>query len=201
MSHPVLFGLCPTKPLRLLILSHYITKLGFGDWMREVHPQNGFILFNAAQKCRYGAFKSMWEGQIDLSGHCPFLSTQATVTQQWLHPLHLNSLICPTISAPPIHQCPWSQLYVYHRMIKWKFGCWFPLHSVGRCTASRHLWLHCRILSKSQQCHMPCDHPAVSICHIGACDDEHSWHATQAKGGIPCWGAHMAVRWALEEVH
>lgn len=141
------------------------------------------------------------KGRLTLVGIALFCQLRPAVTQQWLHPLHLNSLICPTISAPPIHQHPWSQLYVYHQMIKWKFGCWFPLHSVGRCTASRHLWLHCRILSKSQQCHMPCDHPAVSICHIGACDDEHSWHATQAKGGIPCWGAHMAVRWALEEVH
>ena len=46
--------------------------------MQEVHPQNDFILFNTAQKCRYRAFKSMWEGQINLGGHCPFLSTQAS---------------------------------------------------------------------------------------------------------------------------
>ena len=46
--------------------------------MREVHPQNGFILFNTAQKCQYGAFKSMQEGQINLVGPCPFSSTPAS---------------------------------------------------------------------------------------------------------------------------
>ena len=45
--------------------------------MQEVHPQNGFILFNTAQECQRGAFKSMREGQIDLVGPCPFLSTPA----------------------------------------------------------------------------------------------------------------------------
>ena len=43
--------------------------------MHEVHPQNGFILFNTAQELWFGAFKSMREGQIDLVGSCPFSST------------------------------------------------------------------------------------------------------------------------------
>jgi hypothetical protein len=45
--------------------------------MHEICPQNGFILVNTAQKPQYGAFKSMREGQIDLVGPCPFLSTPA----------------------------------------------------------------------------------------------------------------------------
>ncbi|KAF8258593.1 hypothetical protein EI94DRAFT_1707853, partial [Lactarius quietus] len=44
----------------------HVTESGFRDWMQEVQPQNGFILFNAAQKQQYGAFKSMHEGKINL---------------------------------------------------------------------------------------------------------------------------------------
>ncbi|KAH9014256.1 hypothetical protein EDB84DRAFT_1277767 [Lactarius hengduanensis] len=43
--------------------------------MDEVCPQNGHIFFNTAQQLRCGAFKSMREGQINLVGSCPFLST------------------------------------------------------------------------------------------------------------------------------
>ncbi|KAF8271793.1 hypothetical protein EI94DRAFT_1697990 [Lactarius quietus] len=47
-------------------LPQHVTESGFRDWMQEVQPQNGFILFNAAQKQQYGAFKSMHEGKINL---------------------------------------------------------------------------------------------------------------------------------------
>jgi len=40
--------------------------------MNNVHPINGYISFNAAQKPKYGAFKSMREGQINIVGKCPF---------------------------------------------------------------------------------------------------------------------------------
>ena len=40
--------------------------------MDNVHPSNGYISFNVAQKLKYGAFKSMREGRINMVGPCPF---------------------------------------------------------------------------------------------------------------------------------
>ncbi|KAH9009814.1 hypothetical protein EDB84DRAFT_1545639 [Lactarius hengduanensis] len=43
--------------------------------MDNVQPINGYISFNAAQKLKYGAFKSMREGRINIIGQCPFPAT------------------------------------------------------------------------------------------------------------------------------
>ena len=91
VSFPVLFRLCPTKPLSLLISAQHATDSGFGDWMQEVQPQNGFLLFNTAQKFQYGAFKSMREGQINLVGPCPFQSISGTTSIALKQPYKINS--------------------------------------------------------------------------------------------------------------
>ncbi len=114
VSFPILFWLCPTKPLRLLISAQCITDSGFGEWMHEVQPQNGFILFNTAQKLKCGAFKSMREGQIDLVGLCPFPTTSSkgaaliALKQPYLanhsHSSDLSSSAVPTLSLSPDDQ-------------------------------------------------------------------------------------------------
>ncbi|KAI9450929.1 hypothetical protein BJY52DRAFT_1226912 [Lactarius psammicola] len=104
LSFPILFWLCPTKPLKLLISSHCATNSSFGDWMDEVHPKNGFIFFNTAQNLQYGAFKSMREGQIDLrwvmslfvdsrlSGQAHFFKTFMTLSS---HIIKVTVATCP----------------------------------------------------------------------------------------------------------
>ena len=45
------------------------------DWMDDVTPTHGYISFDVTQKLKYGAFKSMREGRINLVGlvgPCPF---------------------------------------------------------------------------------------------------------------------------------
>ncbi|KAF8259280.1 hypothetical protein EI94DRAFT_1707232 [Lactarius quietus] len=74
ISLPILFWLCPTKPLQTLISTCGITESAFGDWMHEVHPQNGHLTFSTADKPQCGAFKAMREGQIALVGSSPFSS-------------------------------------------------------------------------------------------------------------------------------
>ena len=74
--------------------------------MQEVQPQNGFILFNTAQKLQYGAFKSMREGQINLVGPCPFQSISGTTSVALKQPYKINSShsdlsssVVPTLSV------------------------------------------------------------------------------------------------------
>ncbi|KAH9023136.1 hypothetical protein EDB84DRAFT_1271750 [Lactarius hengduanensis] len=86
--------------------------------MSTVHPENGFIFFNTSQNYRYGAFKSMREGQIELpglgpresvstsassdSGRCttsvalkqPYLSNHSSSSD-------LSSSVIPTLSLSP----------------------------------------------------------------------------------------------------
>lgn len=73
-SLPIVFWQCPTQPLDKLISgnSSSTSESSFTDWMDNVHSSDGYIYFNEAQKRRYGAFKSMREGRINLVGPCPF---------------------------------------------------------------------------------------------------------------------------------
>jgi hypothetical protein len=70
-SLPIMFWQCPTLPLDKLISGNNSTS-SFTDWMDNVHPTDGYLYFNVAQKRKYGAFKSMLEGRINLIGTCPF---------------------------------------------------------------------------------------------------------------------------------
>jgi hypothetical protein len=110
------------KPLKSLISSHYITKSGFRDWMKDIHLQNGFILFNTAQKCQYGAFKSMQEGEIDLIGPSPFLSTLASnyhaVTAASVALKHFKQPYMPNHNSNSDLSMSLVSLYVSLQMIK-----------------------------------------------------------------------------------
>ena len=82
--------------------------------MHEVKPQNGFIIFNKAQKQQHGAFKSMQQGQIDLVGAHPFSTmpsngtVSVTLKQPYLanysHSSDLSSSAVLTLSLSPDEQ-------------------------------------------------------------------------------------------------
>lgn len=69
MSHKTI------KVTDLVTLHHQI-----GLWRLDARgsPTKWLHSLQYSSEMLYGAFKSMWEGQIDLGGHCPFLSTQAS---------------------------------------------------------------------------------------------------------------------------
>jgi hypothetical protein len=90
--------------------------------MQEVHPQNGFIFFNTTGKLQYGSFKSMQEGQIDLTGPCPFPTISPTISSDsatsvkanvalkqlykpnFSHGSDLSLSVVPTLSVSPEEQ-------------------------------------------------------------------------------------------------
>ena len=105
ISFPILLRLCSTKPLSLLISAQHATDSGFGDWVQEVQPQNGFVLFNTAQKFQFGAFKSMWEGKINPVRPYPFqwISSTTLIALMQLYKINsshldLSSSVVPTLS-------------------------------------------------------------------------------------------------------
>ncbi|KAH9046217.1 hypothetical protein EDB84DRAFT_1265326 [Lactarius hengduanensis] len=108
VSFPILFWLCPTKPLRSLISAQRVTDSGFGEWTQKVQPQNGFIFFNTTQKLQYGAFKSMREGQLDITGLSPFPNKGVALKQPYLsnysRTSDLSSSAAPILSLSPDEQ-------------------------------------------------------------------------------------------------
>ncbi|KAI9445969.1 hypothetical protein H4582DRAFT_1804345 [Lactarius indigo] len=76
--------------------------------MHKAQPQNGFVLFNMAQKLQYGAFKSMKEGKIDLTGPSPFPTASVALKQPYLsnhsHTSDVSSSVALTLSLSPDEQ-------------------------------------------------------------------------------------------------
>jgi hypothetical protein len=66
-----MFWQCPTQPLDKLISGNG-SHTSSSDWMDNIQPTDGYIYFNVAQKQKYGSFKSMREGRINLVPTCPF---------------------------------------------------------------------------------------------------------------------------------
>ncbi|KAI9434818.1 hypothetical protein H4582DRAFT_1818383 [Lactarius indigo] len=110
VSFPVLFWSCPTKPLKLLISAQCVTDSGFREWTQKVQPLNGFVFYNTTQKLQYGAFKSMREGQLDITGPLPFPNKGVALKQPYLSNYSHTSDLSSSAAAPTLSLSPDEQI-------------------------------------------------------------------------------------------
>ena len=163
--------------------------------MDDVHSTNGYIFFNVAQKLKYGAFKSMQEGQIDIV-QCPFLTVAGAA---------LVALKQPYMDNPGTTEDDTS--FAIPLMLSLS-----PDDQVRELTADALLMQWANSLLQDVYDFISEYKNQASTRHLDTCPDIPSFqfvttglavtdNFSKQQGSFPCQRAHLRGRWPMEEIH